>query len=582
VRAAILLRQQPWIACLLAFAWAWLAAPAILAQIAAEARQAPVITLDASRAAFGLAHASEFWIDETGLASIDTVEAQASSLPFAMRREGQTHLIDGKALWLRFDARTENADARWLLEVMLAGVDLATLYYRDAQGKWVVQQAGDTLPMKDWPQAGRYPVFTLSGSAGVTHYFVRIVHSRVPFSANLQIVDSTAMTMQHEKEQFFLGAYFGLAALVVLIAGASALAYRDWGFGSYAIYVALLAAAQGAFTGVAAQYLWPGFPQLSNSCVFFLPLVAAAAAIWFVRTVTTPKQFSPSLDHFVMALTVMLLAAGFIDVMLPTSEGFTVTNTLLSASLVVMVLVIGLAVLEGDRHARWVALGFLPVMAASLFPLARNFGLLPSGFLTEYGMILASALETPILFYGLHRRLSQRREAQARARALSQTDPLTGLPHARVLLLRLQGALVRAARYQQQCGLLLVDLSNHAGLLQEYGSEAAERSLVLAASRLRSVLRDVDTAARVGAHQYALLIEAPCSPQEALDVATHAVARGLRASEVLPATAHLKFHVALAILPDGQRDAEAWLNHLLTEVRHIGPDARKTIRPVNF
>ena len=75
-------------------------------------------------------------------------------------------------------------------------------------------------------------------------------------------------------------------------------------------------------------------------------------------------------------------------------------------------------------------------------------------------------------------------------------------------------------------GLLLVDLSNHAGLLQEYGSEAAERSLVLAASRLRSVLRDVDTAARVGAHQYALLIEAPCSPRATAWVATSSAACG--------------------------------------------------------
>nr|WP_279343601.1 7TM diverse intracellular signaling domain-containing protein [Variovorax terrae] len=539
--------------------------------------------MEATQSLVNLADESEFWVDETGMLGIDALEQRQARLPFRLRHVDQPHLIDGKALWLRFDVRMEDTSVRWQLELPLAGVDLATLYYRDDQGHWVVQRAGDSLPLRAWPQAGRYPVFSLSNTPQkTTRYFLQIIHARVPFSAGLQIVSDSRMTTQHEKEQFFLGAYFGLAALVVVLAAANALAFRDSGFGSYAVYVALLAAAQAAFTGVAAQYLWPGYPQLSNAGVFFLPLMAAATGMWFVRTVTTPRQFSPALDRFVLALVGLLVAAGLIDVLFPTSEGFAVTNTLLTGSMLVMLSVIVLSVFEGDRDARWVALGFLPVMIAAMFPLLRNFGLISSGFLTEYGLTLGSAIETPILFYGLHRRLSVRREAQARARALSQTDPLTGLAHARILLLRLQGALVRAVRYHHQSGLLLVNLSNHGALLREHGGEAAERSLVLAASRLRAVARDVDTAARVGDHQFALLIEGPTTLQETQDIAMHAVARGLRESDILPGGASLKFHIAITMLPAGALDAQTLLARLQDELRQMEPDARKTIRVASF
>lgn len=542
----------------------------------------PLLQFQGDQPTLSLGGLSEFWVDPTGMLDVDEVERRQMSLPFQATRDGQRHQIDGKALWLRFDAQFNDPAVRWQLEMPQAGVDLATLYYRDAQGRWVVQRAGDSLPLSAWPQAGRYPVFSLSDTPHqATRYFLRIEHARVPFSATPRITSDTRMVIQHEREQFFLGAYFGLALLVVLVAGVNAVAFRDSGFGSYAVYVLLLAASQAAFTGVATQYLWPAHPEFNNAGVFFLPLIAAAAGMAFVRVVTAPRQYAPALDRFVLALVALLVSAGLIDVLYPTAEGFAVTNTLLTSTLGTITFIIALSVLEGDRDARWLAFGFLPVLVAALFPLLRNFNLLPSSFLTEFALILGSALEMPIMFYGLQRRLSQRREAQTRTRALSQTDPLTGVTHARILLLRLQGALVRARRYRHESGLMLANLSNHGALQREHGREVADRALVLAASRLRAVLRDVDTVARLGDHQFALLIEGPVAQQEVQDIATHAVARGLRDSDILPPGAHLKFHIAATMLPVGPLTAEQLLVRLQAEVRQMEPDTRKAIRMVH-
>jgi GGDEF domain-containing protein len=188
----------------------------------------------------------------------------------------------------------------------------------------------------------------------------------------------------------------------------------------------------------------------------------------------------------------------------------------------------------------------------------------------------------PILFYAMSLRGSRRREAAVRAAALTRSDTLTGLAHTRTFLQRLDDALHRCSTLKHACGLLLVKIANHDSIVAEFGRDAAERSLVVAASLLRNVAGDADMAARVGDHQFALLIEGPATPQELANRAQQLVASGLRPSDALPAGVLLKFHVCAAMLPDRQLDADGSLRWLLEGVNAIRHDSRKLIRPLNF
>jgi hypothetical protein len=60
------------------------------------------------------------------------------------------------------------------------------------------------------------------------------------------------------------------------------------------------------------------------------------------------------------------------------------------------------------------------------------------------------------------------------------------------------------------------------------------------------------------------------------------VASGLRSSEALPAGTTLKFHIALALLPDKDLDAAGSMQWLYDSVSAMPPGARKLIRPLNF
>jgi diguanylate cyclase (GGDEF)-like protein len=329
--------------------------------------------------------------------------------------------------------------------------------------------------------------------------------------------------------------------------------------------------------------VWDKWLRWNELATFVLPGLSAAAGLWFTRTVTEPARFSRALDLAVWAVILALLSAVGVDAAMTSRASFLLQLAFTTGAIVVIVALIALVWTQGDDpHIRLIAFGFLPVLVMAIFPLARGFNLIPVSALTRYGISIGAALEMPILFYAISLRGARRREAAVRAAALSRSDTLTGLAHTRTFLQRLDDALQRCTTLKHACGLLVIRVANHENIIAEYGRDAAERSLVVAASLLRNVAGDADMAARTGDHQFALLLEGPATPQDLTNRAQQLVASGLRSSDALPNGLTLKFHVAAALLPDRQLDAEGSLKWLLEGVNSIRHDSRKLIRPLNF
>jgi diguanylate cyclase (GGDEF)-like protein len=196
-------------------------------------------------------------------------------------------------------------------------------------------------------------------------------------------------------------------------------------------------------------------------------------------------------------------------------------------------------------------LGFLPFHLSYPFPALRAAGLLPDSWATQYAVLIGSAIEIPLLLYILHWRAKDFSETHVRLRALDSTDPLTGLTVTPVLRLRLRDALRRARGSGHRCAVLLVDLANHADIVAHAGREAGERALVVAASRLSQVVREVDTVCRVADTRFAVLMEGPQPENARRLLAQHIVARGLERVHRLPPDLTLRFRVVSASAPNG-------------------------------
>lgn len=572
---------------LLACSAAVAAVPAVAAAsdalTASGVAAAPAVVLDSRHDSVPLAQNARYIVDPLQHASPEAIEPLGDRAPWKRWLPDQALRIDHQALWVQFDAQVAGKE-RWFLEVGSSGVDRVQFFYRNTDGRWVMQEAGDARTVSDWPVPGRLPTFELAGPAGKpVRYWLRVEHDRLDFASPLRLYPERALLSSRESEQFLMGGYFALSALIALASLANALAFRDRNFGTFALYVATSAVGQLAYLGIGAQYVWDRWLRWNEMAGFVLPGLSAAAALWFARTLTEPSRYSRAMDLSVWGLIAALLSSVALEAALNARGTFFLVVLFSTASLVAAAALILFVWKQGDDpHMHLFALGFLPMLVFAISPVARAFNLVPVGPMTRYGITLGAALQMPVLFYALSVRGNRRRESQVRAAALSRTDALTGLAHTQTFLARLESTLARCTAQKHACALLAVKIANFDALVEEFGQDMADRALVVAASLLRNAISDIDMAARVGHEEFALLLEGPFTAAEAMSRAQQIVASGLRPSEGLPSAMILKFLVSVAMLPERQFGAEASLQWALQTAGGMGTDARKLIRAMNF
>jgi two-component system, sensor histidine kinase LadS len=566
--------------------------PQNMAGSTAAGHSVPIIELYGRSKSLLLAGRSEFWIDPKGTASVSDLEMQVRAPTaepvFRPSKEGAQYFLHNKALWMRFDAKITDASAPWFIDVGLSTVDAVSLHWRDKQNNWVSQYAGDAVLRSEWPYPVRTPLFKLSTASNeVVTYYLRIGHQRVSFAAPITLYQENASVSMRETTQLLLGAYSGWMLIVALSACIFALIFKDRNFVYCALYIGTLWISQATYTGLAGQYFWPESTYWINYAPFFLAAMTMAAGLGFVRSTLKPWLYSQLLSLISAGLVISQIAIAIMDVVHPTIVGFQLTMANSMLSLLLIYAVIYAAWQRGDQYARWLALGFLPVVLGVIPQFLRNLDLMATSLITQYSVTLGAAIAAPMTLYALFLRSSARRESVARSAGMPLNDPLTGLANMRALLSQLHGAITRARRYKNQYALVLIELSNHPWFFQEHGQEVADRSLVLLADAISRIARDVDVAARLENNQFLLLVEGPCSPASVSKIAARIAASALKPSEALPVGASLKLRQTVALMPDAAAqimgdDANDHLGWMLTAAESLEADPRQTIRTLNF
>ncbi len=98
------------------------------------------------------------------------------------------------------------------------------------------------------------------------------------------------------------------------------------------------------------------------------------------------------------------------------------------------------------------------------------------------------------------------REHERELELLSTTDSLTQVLNRRSFLDTLDAELVRAARYQRQLALLMVDVDLFKGINDSFGHLAGDQVLMAVVSLLKDLLRRSDVVARFGGDEFIILL----------------------------------------------------------------------------
>lgn len=113
----------------------------------------------------------------------------------------------------------------------------------------------------------------------------------------------------------------------------------------------------------------------------------------------------------------------------------------------------------------------------------------------------------------------ERKRTEERLTYLAQYDHLTGLVNRTLFRDRLLLALARSKRKQQPLGLMLLDLDRFKAVNDTCGHDAGDQLLKAVADRFRSCVREVDTVARMGGDEFAMILEGVSGQQDIVTVA---------------------------------------------------------------
>jgi diguanylate cyclase (GGDEF)-like protein len=138
------------------------------------------------------------------------------------------------------------------------------------------------------------------------------------------------------------------------------------------------------------------------------------------------------------------------------------------------------------------------------------------------------------------------------------TDELTGLANVREFHAILERETERAHRFDNSLGLVMVDLDNFKRVNDEHGHQQGDEVLASVASVLRDFSRDIDTPARYGGEELAVVL-----PQTDTDGAALLAERMREAVEALrvprvgrPGALRVTASFGVAALPESARDGE--------------------------
>ena len=115
--------------------------------------------------------------------------------------------------------------------------------------------------------------------------------------------------------------------------------------------------------------------------------------------------------------------------------------------------------------------------------------------------------------------ISERKQSQDRIEYLAQYDIVTGLPNRRLFNDRLTLAIARDKRLDAMTALLLLDLDRFKQVNETLGHSAGDKVLQAVTTRLRDLLREVDTIARLGGDEFSVILESVTEKAHATRVA---------------------------------------------------------------
>ncbi|MDO8612508.1 MAG: PAS domain S-box protein [Dehalococcoidia bacterium] len=157
--------------------------------------------------------------------------------------------------------------------------------------------------------------------------------------------------------------------------------------------------------------------------------------------------------------------------------------------------------------------------------------------------------------------ITDRKAAEETIRHLAYHDGLTGLPNRTLFEDRLTVTLAQGRRKRRLAAVMFLDLDRFKVVNDTVGHAMGDRLLQSVAERLKALVRDGDTVARVGGDEFTLLLPEVGRVKDAVEVAERILETLRQPWQVNGHEFHITTSIGIAMCPGDGEDAESLLRN---------------------
>lgn len=440
---------------------------------------------------------------------LDLREALASERWQSLEGESPNFGYIRDTVWLRLRSSALSAipGRRQVLEIRYPQLDHITFYLLE---NGVVRQrilTGDHFPFHQRPIQHRNFLFAYDIEPKAEYQILLRVRSQGAMQIPVRLWDPATFFEAASVEDQMHAIYYGILIMVIFFNLFIFLALRERMYLLYVLstlgYLLLI----GSLNGTTYQLLWPGLPWLHNQAMMLTVPVALIFTLLFSRAFLNLKSTSPRMDQLVWYTVMVNLAVAVLTFITDYSIASRLTVALAIPSCLLLTAIGPLQWMRGNPQASYYTIAWALLTLGSAVTAANKYGLIPTNFVTVYGMEIGSALEAILLTIALAARLYQEREDKVRAREaeiaamaarrsaelrlIDQAlhNPLTGLPNRACLEMMINELIARET--DKRFSISVIHLTNLPSITKTLGHRNTDRLIELVGRRFNSIVGDL-------------------------------------------------------------------------------------------
>lgn len=311
------------------------------------------------------------------------------------------------AFWLKLNIKTEELhNFTRYLEIDYPLLDFVTCFVQSDSGKWDKKTIGDRVPFNEREIPHRNLIFRLhlKENSMQTVY----LHIRSEGSLNFPITIWKPETFQsyNLEAQMVLGIYYGITIALILFNLLLFFSIRDLNYFYYVLYITTYMLLQLSLNGFAFEYLWPESTNWTNLATPLLIGASLFTVLLFSDSFLHVEDFSIGFSRFLSGLKFTSLFVAVMPFIF--SYQFSVMISAILALIVAPSVIISAILVNrrGYRPAKYFIIAWTVLLVGIVLYALKNLGVVPVGFITNYGIQIGSVLEVILLSLALADRIN--------------------------------------------------------------------------------------------------------------------------------------------------------------------------------